>query len=134
MVAMKCLFCDIVQGKEVVFNVWEDTYFFAFLDNHPINPGHTILIPKSHIENVFEMTDDAFQRLFLTAKRIAPILQKATSAKRIGIAVEGFGVPHVHVHLVPVNSGNELNPDRAKKAESADLKNIQDLITKCKAA
>ena len=73
MVAMKCLFCDIVQGKEVVFNVWEDTDFFAFLDNHPINPGHTILIPKAHIENVFEMPDDAFQRLFLTAKRIAPI-------------------------------------------------------------
>ena len=129
---MKCLFCDIINNEVPVFNVWEDDDFLAFLDINPINSGHTLLIPKVHIEDVFNMSDNYFRKLFLTAKKIAPILQKATRAKRVGMAVEGFGVPHAHLHLVPVNNGNELNPEKAKTATEAELNNIQKLILKIK--
>ncbi len=122
---MKCLFCDIINNKVPAAKIWEDENFLAFLDINPINPGHTLLIPKTHVEDVFELSDDSFQHLFLTAKNIAPILQKATSAKRMGIAVEGFGVPHVHIHLVPVNNGNELNPERAKKSTESELQKMK---------
>jgi histidine triad (HIT) family protein len=125
---MNCLFCEIIHAKVPAFTVWENDSFLAFLDIHPINPGHTLLIPKEHVEDVFAMSDETIENLFVTAKKLAPSLKKATSAKRIGIIVEGFGVPHVHVHLVPVNNGNELNPERAKEAAQEELNEMWGLI------
>lgn len=66
--------------------------------------------------------------MWQAVKWIAPIIQQAMRCKRVGIAVEGFGVPHVHIHLVPVNSGNELNPERAVPASPEQLKSVQNII------
>lgn len=71
-----------------------------------------------------------FSNIFQVAKKIAPMLKKSMKAKKIGIAVEGFGIPHVHIHLVPINKGNELNPERAKKASEASLKKLKKSLSK----
>ena len=126
----ECVFCKIV-GKEIPANIiWESDRFLAFLDRGPINPGHILIIPKEHIESVFDMPDGLYEELFKTAKVLSTPLQKAMSSVRVGIAIEGFGVPHVHLHLVPINHGNELNPERAKPMPSEELAEIAEKIKK----
>jgi len=125
---MECLFCNIANGRVPSFKVWENEDFFVFLDIAPINPGHVLLVPKKHFNDVFIMPQPLYAKMFEAAKYVAKILKKATSAKRIGLAVEGFGVLHAHLHLVPVNSGNEINPERAKAVSENELKNMQRLL------
>ena len=125
---MDCIFCDIIKNAQPGFKVWEDEDFIVILTIGPINPGHVMLIPKAHFSDVYELPDPLFNKLFQTAKKLAGPLKQATSAARIGLAIEGFGVSHVHVHLVPVNSGNELNPERAKKATDIELQQIQAIL------
>lgn len=115
------------------FKVWENRDFILLLDIKPINPGHVILIPKRHVEDVLSISEPLYGRMFQTAKKVARVLQKVTSAKRIGLAIEGFGVPHAHIHLVPVNKANELNPLRAKKIGQKELRDTQvDFISQFK--
>lgn len=85
-------------------------------------------MPKSHFEDVYDMPDQQFSELFLSAKKIAKALKAAISAKRIGLAIEGLGVSHVHIHLVPVNSGNELNPERAKNVSETELRQMYEKL------
>ncbi|HDZ54523.1 MAG TPA: HIT family protein [Candidatus Nealsonbacteria bacterium] len=122
---MRCLFCNIIKGQKEAFKVWENRDFILFLDVKPINPGHVILITKKYIRDVFSVPEPLYGRMFQTVKRIARVLKKLTSAKRIGLAIEGFGAPHVHIHLVPVNKGNELNPLRARKVAEKKLRSMQ---------
>jgi histidine triad (HIT) family protein len=121
---MGCPFCRIISGEIPAYRIWEDDEFYAMLDINPIKPGHTLLIPKRHADSVFDLDDQWYTQLFLRAKMLSAPLQRATGAKRIGIAVEGFCVPHIHVHLVPVNHGNELNPEHSRPAEAAVLENM----------
>jgi len=103
-----CIFCKIIRGEVPSFKVWEDENFLAFLSIEPINPGHTLVIPKKHIDYVFDLKEPLYSQMFKVAKKISKNLKKVMKAKRIGIAVEGFSVPHVHIHLVPINNENEL--------------------------
>jgi histidine triad (HIT) family protein len=117
---MDCLFCKIIEGKIPAVKVYEDERFLAFLDINPVNPGHTLVIPKSHQDEVFAMDEEEYTALFRTARELANAVKKAMGSKRVGIIVEGFLIPHAHVHLVPINAGNELhhqNMDRASRDE-----------------
>ncbi|PIP27944.1 MAG: HIT family protein [Candidatus Moranbacteria bacterium CG23_combo_of_CG06-09_8_20_14_all_35_22] len=125
---MKCLFCEIASNKITSFKVWENGEFFAFLDIAPINPGHILIIPKIHVKDVFSLSNDSYNRIFQVAKKLAKPLKKATLAKAIGLAIEGLGVSHAHIHLVPIHKGNDLNPERAKKASLAELKKMQKIL------
>lgn len=125
---MTCIFCDFSSKQKDCFKVWEDDSFLAFLDINPINPGHTLLIPKDHIANVFDMNNDAYIELFEAIRFLSPKIKKALNAPKVGMAIEGFGVGHAHVHLVPVYKGNELNPERAQPASAEDLELIRDKI------
>jgi len=127
---MECIFCDFVNTKKPVLKVWEDNHFLVFLDSKPINPGHLLLIPKSHFSDIYDIPEPLYGNLFQTVKKIAIPLKEAMSAGRIGLAVEGFGVSHVHIHLVPVNKGNELNPERAKKVSDSELKQMREMLKK----
>ncbi|MBI2043896.1 HIT family protein [Candidatus Pacearchaeota archaeon] len=119
-----CIFCKIINGEIPAEKIFEDKRYLAFLDINPINPGHTILIPKKHTDYLFDLNDKEYSELIIKAKEIAQILKDRLMPKRVGLAVEGFAVPHVHIHLVPLNKGNELNPERAKSMSAEDLKKI----------
>ncbi len=123
-----CIFCKIVSGIVPAIKIWEDEKYFAFLDINPINPGHTVLIPKKHDDYLFSLNDNEYGELMLKTKKIAKILKDKLNPKRIGVAVEGFAVPHVHIHLVPLNKGNELNPERARHMDETKLKLIAEKI------
>jgi histidine triad (HIT) family protein len=123
-----CIFCKIV-GREIPTHIIkEDENVLVFLDVNPVNPGHLLIIPKVHIESVFNMPDEQYKNIFETAKALSTPLQNAMQSRKIGIAVEGFGVPHAHVHLVPLHNPNELNPERATHMEDETLAPIAEKI------
>ncbi|TVP43255.1 MAG: HIT family protein [Gemmatimonadales bacterium] len=107
-----CIFCQIIKGVEPAHRTWESEDFLAFLTIRPCNPGHTLLIPKTHVDSVFDLEEPLYSNIFRAAKRLAEPIRQATGAKRIGIAVEGLSVPHVHLHLVPLHDVGELDPNR----------------------
>lgn len=121
---MDCIFCKISRGEIPSAKLFEDDQVFAFLDINPINPGHALVIPKKHVEDVFESEPALYSRLFGSARELSAPIRKATGAKRIGVIVEGFLVHHAHIHLVPINSGGELDFRRARKADGSELERM----------
>jgi histidine triad (HIT) family protein len=123
-----CIFCEIVEGVAPAHKIWESEHFLAFLSIHPCNPGHICLIPKTHVDYVFDLAEPLYSGIFQAAKQISEPLKKATSAKRIGIAVEGFSVPHVHIHLVPLYDVAELDPHRHINQNAEELAEMGEKI------
>ncbi len=116
-----CIFCKIAAHEVPSYTVWENERFIVIADIKPVNPGHLLIIPKDHVEVVFAMDDARYAEAFAVAKRLSDPVRRATDAAKIGIAVEGFGVDHAHVHLIPLHGPHELNPDRAQPADPSDL-------------
>ncbi len=125
-----CIFCQIIEGIEPAHKIWESDDFLAFLSLHPCNPGHTCLIPKTHVDYVFDLDEPLYSGIFQLAKQLSEPLKKATEAKRIGIAIEGFSVPHVHLHLVPLYNVAELDPHRHIKQNSVEVAEMAENIRK----
>jgi histidine triad (HIT) family protein len=127
---MDCIFCKISKKEIPSKVIYEDEKFLAFLDINPIKEGHTLIIPKQHVDDLFSMDQHLYHEMWDVAKKLAPILKNSTEAKRIGVSVEGFLVPHAHIHLIPLNKGNELNPENAKPANSQELEAVAERIRK----
>ena len=109
-----CLFCKILKGEIPSAKVYEDKHSYAFLDIKPINPGHTLLVPKKHFANLYEMPDEVLANLAPTIKKLAIAVKKAVGADGINIgmnndAVAGQLVFHAHIHIMPrfKNDGHE---------------------------
>lgn len=125
-----CVFCKILR-KEIPSNkIWENERFYAFLDINPVNPGHFMIIPKKHVDYFFDLHEGEYREIFEIAKKLQKPLLKATGAKRVGLVVEGFAVPHAHLHLVPLHGGNEIDPCRAKKGVPEEMALISEKIRK----
>jgi len=124
---MSSIFSKIVSGDIPAYKVAEDERFLAFLDINPLVRGHVLVIPKKEVDYIFDLDDDTYIGLHEFAKKVALGLKKAVKCKRVGVAVIGLEVPHVHIHLVPMNvmddinfSGKKLNPSKDELAETAD--------------
>lgn len=126
----KCRFCEIRVGERLAHIIWENGELMAFLDAHPFNPGHTLLVTKKHVDDIFDLDDELYSAIFMAAKRLSEPLKRATNAKRIGVAIEGLSVPHVHIHLVPIQKASDLNPQRAKDASEEELAEMCEKIRK----
>lgn len=122
------IFEKIIAREIPAHIIWEDDRHLAFLDIKPINPGHTLVIPKKATANILDMNDEDYIALWLAAKQVAKKLQQATDAKRIGFIVEGFEIEHVHIHLVPINQPHELNPTLAHEASAKELKSMAEKL------
>jgi histidine triad (HIT) family protein len=117
----ECFLCDIIAGRAPAHVVWSDDEFIALLDPFPITPGHITLVPRAHIDSVFDLPADAYARLFAHVRAFAGPVARAAGAPRTGIAVEGFGVAHAHVHVVPVWQGGDLDPCRQGAVSEDEL-------------
>ena len=120
-----CIFCKIVKGELPCYKIWENERFLAFLDINPVKPGHAILVPKKHIDYIFDLEAPLYSEMFKIAKQLSKVLKKAVGSKKIGLAVEGIFIHHAHIHLIPVSKGNDLNPTKAKKGNLKELLKIQ---------
>lgn len=123
------IFTKIIRGEIPSYKIAEDDKFFAFLDIFPLRQGHVLVIPKLEVDNLFDLPQDYLAQLLVFAQPIAKAIEQAFACNRCGIEVIGLEVPHAHVHLVPINSSNDLNFTQAKdKASDEDLKDAQTKI------
>jgi histidine triad (HIT) family protein len=106
---MPGIFARIASGEIPSYKIAENDEFFAFLDINPLVKGHTLVIPKQEIDYLFDMDDAHYARFHLFAKKIAIAVKKAVPCKRIGTAVIGLEVAHAHIHLVPLNTMDDIN-------------------------
>jgi histidine triad (HIT) family protein len=120
-VEMPSIFTRIIQGQIPCEKILEDDAFIAFLDIRPINPGHTLVVPKSEIDELFDQSPDILGRALPFAQRVAKALKKSVPCRRVGIMVAGFEVPHAHIHLIPIAAEGELSFGRARPASPEDL-------------
>ncbi|MBD5225761.1 MAG: HIT family protein [Bacteroidales bacterium] len=106
---MASIFSRIAAGEIPSYKVAEDDRYFAFLDINPVHPGHVLVIPKKEVDYIFDLTDEDYTGLMLFAKRVAKAIRKAIPCTKVGVTVIGLDVPHTHVHLVPMNTGSDMN-------------------------
>lgn len=126
---MASIFTKIVKGEIPCFKVAEDEHYLAFLDIFPLTIGHVLVIPKVEIDYLFDLDEENFVGLMLFSKRVATALKKAIPCKKVGVAVLGLEVPHAHLHLVPLNSENDINFAKPKlKLSNEELTRIAQKI------
>lgn len=114
------LFTKIAAGEIPSWKIAEDEKFFAFLDINPLAKGHTLVIPKSEIDYIFDIEDKSYSQLWIFAKKVAKAIDAAVPCQKVGIAVIGLEVRHAHIHLIPINSVNDMNFALPKLALSND--------------
>ncbi|MCF6214225.1 MAG: HIT family protein [Flavobacteriaceae bacterium] len=106
---MASIFTKIIKGEIPCYKVAESADFFAFLDINPNAKGHTLVVPKKEVNKIFDLEEAAYLGLMTFARKVAIALEKAVPCDRIGISVIGLEVPHVHVHLIPLHSMNDID-------------------------
>jgi len=122
---MATIFTKIVEGEIPCYQIAEDEHFLAFLDVNPLVKGHTLVIPKKEQDYLFDIEDESYLNLQLFAKKVAVQLKSKIQCKRIGVAVIGLEVPHAHIHLIPLNTIDDMNFSREKlKISSTELAEI----------
>lgn len=125
------IFSKIIAGQIPSYKIAEDENFFAFLDIFPLVEGHVLVVPKNETDKFFDLSDDYLSKMLLFAKPIAHAIEKAFDCNRCGISVVGLEVPHAHMHLIPINSADDLNFTRGKlKLSAEELKTVQEKIVK----
>lgn len=123
------LFSKIIKGEIPSYTIAEDEHFFAFLDIFPLVEGHVLITTKVEVDHFFDLPDVYLNSMLAFAKPIAKAIEKAFDCNRCGISVIGLEVPHAHVHLVPINSADDLNFTRKKLSLSPEeFKAIQQKI------
>jgi histidine triad (HIT) family protein len=124
---MASIFTKIINGEIPSFKIAENDKFYAFLDVFPLVQGHVLVVPKKETDYLFDISDADLAEMIVFAKPIAHAIKKAVPCKRIGMSVIGLEVPHAHIHLVPMNTANDLNftqeklkPTQEQLAEMAE--------------
>jgi len=130
-----CIFCKIVRGEIPSVKVWEDEKFLAFLDIFPATEGHTLIIPKKHYENIFDMPKDVLKDSAEVAQKIAFLLKEKLGAEGINLLnsnnkIAGQEVPHYHIHIIPRYSKDEFEIIFKDKIKDINLKETAKKILK----
>ena len=121
---MSTIFSKIISGEIPCYKLAEDDRFLAFLDIRPVNPGHTLVIPKQEVDYLYDLEDDLLGGILLFARPIARALAEVVPCKKVGLMVAGLEVPHAHVHLIPFSAIPELTFSRASAMEPDRLEQI----------
>lgn len=117
------IFTKIIKGVIPCYKIAEDDKFIAFLDVNPLEEGHTLVVPKTQIDYIYDLPEDVLSELFIFSKIVAKKIENSIKCERIGIAVVGLEVPHAHVHLIPINKISDINFQRPRKIfTNEDLK------------
>jgi len=123
------IFSKIIAGEIPSYKIAENDMFYAFLDIFPLVKGHVLVVPKTEVDNFFDVPDDYMQKWLLFAKPIAKAIERSFDCNRCGMSVVGLEVPHAHMHLLPINSADDLNFTRPKlKLGEAEFNEIRQRI------
>lgn len=119
---MPTIFTKILSGEIPAHKILEDEKYLAFLDIRPVNPGHTLVIPKQEVDYIFDIEDELLKGLMIFTKKVARAVRKTIPCKKVGVMVAGLEVPHAHIHLIPIiESLSELAFARAKPMPQEEL-------------
>jgi histidine triad (HIT) family protein len=128
---MASIFIRIINGEIPCYKVAEDERYFAFLDINPLKAGHTLVVPKQETDYIFDLSDETLSGLILFSKKVAKGIRNAFPCNRIGIAVLGLEIPHAHIHLVPMDSMEDINFKNPKlKFTPEEFREIAEKIKK----
>ena len=111
---MASIFLKIARGEIPSYKVAENDRYFAFLDINPVVEGHVLVIPKEETDYLFDLNDDELGGIMVFAKKVAKAIRQAIPCKRVGVAVIGLDVPHAHIHLIPLQSAQDIDFSRPK--------------------
>ncbi|MCB0696695.1 MAG: HIT family protein [Chitinophagaceae bacterium] len=126
---MASIFSKIIAGEIPSYKIAENDHFYAFLDVFPLVKGHVLVVPKNETDKIFDVDDSLLSEWLIFAKPIAKAIEKTFDCNRCGISVVGLEVPHAHMHLLPINTADDLNFTRPKlKITSEELEGIQQMI------
>ena len=127
---MATIFTKIINGDIPCYKVAEDENYFAFLDINPLRAGHTLIVPKKEVDYIFDLTDNQLSGIIIFSKKVAAAIRSAFPCNRIGVAILGLEVPHAHIHLVPMDSMEDVNFRNPKlKFSPEEFKEIAAKIT-----
>ena len=128
---MATIFTKIINGEIPCYKIAEDDNYFAFLDINPLKAGHTLVVPKKEVDYVFDLDDKQLAGLMLFSKKVATAIKSAIPCNRIGVAILGLEVPHAHIHLVPMDTMEDVNFRNPKlKFSAEEFKNIAAKISR----
>jgi histidine triad (HIT) family protein len=125
---MSSIFTKIVNGEIPCYRIAEDENYLAFLDVNPNATGHTLCIPKKEINKIFDMEEDLYLGLMKFSRKVAKAVEKTVECKRIGVAVVGLEVPHVHVHLIPLHDMDDMRFQRKVKLSRDEFEQLASAI------
>ncbi|MCG7281836.1 HIT family protein [Chryseobacterium taklimakanense] len=126
---MSTIFTKIINGEIPAYKIAEDEHHLAFLDVMPLVKGHTLVIPKKEVDLIFDLESEEFKNLWAFAQSVAKKIGAAVPCVRVGVAVVGLEVPHAHIHLVPMNSMQDLNfTNERLKLSPEEFQDIQNAI------
>lgn len=111
---MASIFTKIINGEIPCYKVAEDENYFAFLDINPLAEGHTLVVPKKEVDYIFDLDDKTLGDMMIFAKKVADKIRCKIACKRVAIVVLGLEIPHAHIHLIPINSENDVDFHREK--------------------
>lgn len=124
---MSSVFIKIINREIPAYIIDENDDFIAFLDINPVQKGHTLVVPKKEIDYIFDLDDYYLSKILLYSKKIANALKKTISCNRIGISVTGLEVPHTHVHLIPINSINDMYKSKIDMSKDEMIEILNDI-------
>jgi len=127
---MSSIFTKIIKGEIPSYKIAEDEDFYAFLDINPNAKGHTLVVPKKEVNKIFDLDKKTYADLMQFAYKIAKAIEKTISCERVGMTVIGLEVPHVHVHLIPLNSMADATFGKKEKLSQEEFENIAKNIAK----
>ncbi|NLU40030.1 MAG: HIT family protein [Bacteroidales bacterium] len=129
---MSSIFTKIVRGEIPSYKIAEDEYFYAFLDINPLAKGHTLVIPKKEVDYLFDLDMDTYLGLQQFTYNVAVALKEAIPCVKVGVAVLGLEVPHAHIHLVPMQTEQDINfANPKKKFTPEEFESIRLAIAAC---
>jgi histidine triad (HIT) family protein len=127
---MASVFSRIINGEIPCYKVAEDENYFAFLDINPLKTGHTLVVPKQETDYIFDLDDEKLAGMILFSKKVAAGIKSALPCNRVGVAILGLEVPHAHIHLVPMDSMEDINFKNPKlKFSPEEFKSIASRIS-----
>ena len=126
---MSSIFAKIVSGEIPCYKIAEDENYLAFLDVNPNAKGHTLCIPKQEINKIFDMEEEHYLGLMKFSRKVAKAIEKSVECKRVGVAVVGLEVPHVHVHLIPFHDMDDIRFQRKVSLTQPEFETIAKTIS-----
>ncbi len=128
---MASIFTKIISGEIPSYKIAENEFAYAFLDISPLKKGHTLVVPKKEVDNIFDLDDETFKQLHLFSKKVALAISKSVPCVRVASHVIGLEVPHAHIHLIPINTMNDCNFANAKlKLSKEEFESVATAISR----